>query len=154
MVHVTHDQTEALVLGDRIAVLRAGRVEQVDTPEGIWRRPATTFVARFVGSPAMNLLPADGPVRPYDATDLPDETLIGFRPEATRLGEASGAEGLVERVDVVGEDAYAYVRVGAHVVAARVPAAERPVVGKSERVGVRWPDVHVFDARTGRRRDP
>jgi ABC-type sugar transport system ATPase subunit len=153
-LHVTHDQTEALVLGDRIAVLRAGRVEQVDTPEGIWRRPATTFVARFVGSPAMNLLPADGPVRPHDAPDLPAERLIGFRPEATRLGDANGAEGLVERVDVVGEDAYAYVRVGAHVVAARVPVAERPVVGKPERVGVRWPSVHVFDAATGKRVAP
>jgi ABC-type sugar transport system ATPase subunit len=102
----------------------------------------------------MNLLPADGPVRPCDAPELPDGRLIGFRPEATRLGAATGAEGLVERVDVVGEDAYAYVRVGAHLVAARVPAAERPVVGKSERVGVRWPDVHVFDARTGRRHSP
>jgi sn-glycerol 3-phosphate transport system ATP-binding protein/multiple sugar transport system ATP-binding protein len=60
----------------------------------------------------------------------------------------------VERVDVVGEDAYAYVRVGEHVVAARVPAAGRPAVGRSERVGVRWPDVHVFDAATGKRVTP
>jgi ABC-type sugar transport system ATPase subunit len=151
MLHVTHDQTEALVLGDRIAVLRAGRVEQLDTPEGVWRRPATTFVARFVGSPAMNLLPADGPVRPSDAPEIPDGRLIGFRPEATRLGPATGAEGIVERVDVVGEDAYAYVRVREHLVAARMPAAERPAAGKPERVGVCWPDVHVFDAETGRR---
>jgi ABC-type sugar transport system ATPase subunit len=154
MLHVTHDQTEALVLGDRIAVLRAGRIEQLGTPEAIWRRPATTFVARFVGSPAMNLLPADGPVRPQDAPDPSADQLIGFRPEATRLGGAAGTEGVVERVDVVGEDAYAYVRVGEFLVAARVPAADRPAVGKPERVGVRWPDVHVFHAGSGRRVRP
>jgi hypothetical protein len=67
---------------------------------------------------------------------------------------ATGAAGLVERVEVVGEDAYAYVRVREHLVAARVPAVERPVVGEPERVSVRWPDVHVFDAVTGRRVPP
>jgi multiple sugar transport system ATP-binding protein len=153
MLHVTHDQTEALVLGDRIAVLRAGRVEQLGTPEEIWRRPATTFVARFVGSPAMNLLPAHGPVRPIGAPEPAADLLIGFRPEATRLGAVAGdgADGVVERVDVVGEDAYAYVRVGAHLVVARVPAAARPAVGSPERVCVDWPDVHVFAAGSGRR---
>ena len=63
-VHVTHDQTEALVLGDRVAVLREGVIEQIGPPDEVWRRPETTFVARFVGSPAMNLLPAAGPLCP------------------------------------------------------------------------------------------
>jgi ABC-type sugar transport system ATPase subunit len=149
MLHVTHDQTEALVLGDRIAVLRAGHIEQVGTPDEIWKRPATTFVARFVGSPAMNLLPAGGPLR---VPGVPPERLIGFRPEAVRFG--FGGDGVVERVDVVGEDAYAYVRVGGHLVVGRVRAAERPAVGKPERVGVEAADVHVFDAESGRRVEP
>ena len=58
MIHVTHDQVEAMTLGQRMVVLRAGRIEQVGTPMEIWKRPANTFVAGFIGSPAMNLLPA------------------------------------------------------------------------------------------------
>src|SRR3712207_1910632 len=85
-VHVTHDQTEALVLADRIAVLRAGRVEQLGTPDEIWRTPATVFVARFVGSPAMNLLPADGALLPDGpGPTLPKAWQLGFRPEAVTL---------------------------------------------------------------------
>ncbi|HCT75183.1 MAG TPA: ABC transporter ATP-binding protein [Micromonosporaceae bacterium] len=145
MVHVTHDQTEALVLGDRIAVMRDGLIEQIGTPEQIWREPATTFVARFVGSPAMNLLPGDGPIRPPDMFPEPG-WLIGVRPEAVVLG-GEGVAGLVERVDVVGEDAYVYVRVGEHLVCARVPSRGKP----SGRVTVSVSDVHLFDAATGRR---
>lgn len=145
MVHVTHDQTEALVLGDRIAVMRDGLIEQIGTPEQIWREPATTFVARFVGSPAMNLLPGDGPIRPPDFYPEPG-WLIGVRPEAVVLG-GEGAAGLVERVDVVGEDAYVYVRVGQHLICARVPSRDKP----SGPVTVSVSDVHLFDAATGRR---
>ncbi|MBQ1075812.1 ABC transporter ATP-binding protein [Micromonospora sp. C31] len=158
MVHVTHDQTEALVLADRIAVLRDGRIEQVGTPDEIWRTPATTFVARFVGSPAMNLLPADGPLRP-DGAVVPganqDGTQIGFRPEAVALDAAEGAAATVERVEVVGEDAYAYLALdGGHRIVARVPAARRPGRGAAVRVGVRWADAHVFHAGSGRRYVP
>ncbi|MGN9810110.1 ABC transporter ATP-binding protein [Micromonospora sp. BQ11] len=161
MVHVTHDQTEALVLADRIAVLRDGRVEQVGTPDEIWRTPATRFVARFVGSPAMNLLPADGPVRPTG--DGPPGALatdsgrweIGFRPEAVTLDAAEGAAATVDRVEVVGEDAYAYLTLaGGHPVVARVPAARRPDRATAVRVTVRWADTHVFHADSGLRYDP
>jgi ABC-type sugar transport system ATPase subunit len=160
-VHVTHDQTEALVLGDRIAVLRHGLIEQVGTPDEIWRAPATTFVARFVGSPAMNLLPAEGPLRPPGAPDPSPDRLYGFRPEAVVLASPERDDGVpgdgrvagtVERVDVVGEDAYAYVRLSlGDPVVARVRAVDRPASGDRVGVTVRWPDVHVFDAATGRR---
>ncbi|MGC5021941.1 ABC transporter ATP-binding protein [Micromonospora sp. DT47] len=158
MLHVTHDQTEALVLADRIAVLRDGRIEQVGTPNEIWRTPASTFVARFVGSPAMNLLPAAGPVQP--AGEAPpgagEKGLeIGFRPEAVTLGATDGADATVDRVEVVGEDAYAYLTLaGGQPVVARVPAARRPERGEAVRVGVRWADTHVFDAGSGRRYAP
>ena len=151
-VHVTHDQTEALVLADRLAVLRDGRLEQLGTPDEIWRTPATVFVARFVGSPAMNVVPADGPLVPAGApAALPAGTQLGFRPGAVRLG-GSGTPAAVDRVDVVGEDAYAYLRpaTGGPMVTARVPAASRPSAGEQVRVTVGWPDVHVFDA-AGRR---
>lgn len=149
MVHVTHDQTEALVMGDRIAVMKAGLIEQLGTPEKIWNEPETTFVARFVGSPAMNLLPGDGPVRPPDLPPKPD-CLIGFRPEAVMLGQEGDPPGTVTRVDVVGEDSYVYLSVGDQPVVARMPTAQRPSPGESLPVGVRA--VHIFDAATGRRR--
>ncbi|MFI7644938.1 ABC transporter ATP-binding protein [Micromonospora sp. NPDC049460] len=157
MVHVTHDQTEALVLADRIAVLRAGRIEQVGTPDEIWRTPASTFVARFVGSPAMNLLPAAGVLVPSGTAPVgaAEELEIGFRPEAVTLDAADGTDATVDRVDVVGEDAYAYLTLaGGHPVVARVPAARRPERGAAVRVGVRWADVHVFHADSGRRYAP
>ncbi|PZF99045.1 ABC transporter ATP-binding protein [Micromonospora deserti] len=158
MVHVTHDQTEALVLADRIAVLRDGRIEQVGTPEEIWRAPASTFVARFVGSPAMNLLPAGGPVHPTGAAPpatADDDLQLGFRPEAVTLDAAEGAAATVDRVEVVGEDAYAYLTLaGGQPVVARVPASRRPGRGSAVRVGVRWADVHVFHAGSGRRYRP
>jgi ABC-type sugar transport system ATPase subunit len=156
MVHVTHDQTEALVLADRIAVLRDGRIEQLGTPDAIWHTPASEFVARFVGSPAMNLLPAAGPVTPSGTPPAglagAGELRIGFRPGAVTLGTADGAAAVVERVEVVGEDAYAYLTLaGGEPVVARVPADRRPAKGAAVRVTVRWPDVHVFHAGTGRR---
>ncbi|MGH3390162.1 MAG: ABC transporter ATP-binding protein [Actinomadura sp.] len=153
MVHVTHDQTEAMVLGDRIAVLRDGRLEQVGTPDEIWNRPASTFVARFVGSPPMNLLPGDL------AADLAAGTagagrLIGFRPEAVRLGPAYGAEATVERVDVVGEDAHVHLELRDRPVVARLPAADRPAAGDKVRVAVRPGKVHLFEAASGARVGP
>jgi ABC-type sugar transport system ATPase subunit len=158
MLHVTHDQTEALVLGDRIAVIRDGLVEQVGPPEEIWRRPATTFVARFVGSPAMNLLPADGPIQPVGEpgfTALTAGHQIGFRPEAVRLGHDVGHDdglaGVVERVDMVGEDAYLYVKTTGPLIVARVPARAHPRPGDAVTVSVHWRDTHVFDAHSGRR---
>jgi len=151
MLHVTHDQVEALVLGDRIAVLREGRLEQVATPEEIWHAPASTFVARFVGSPPMNLLPGDGPFRP-PGMDPDAGRIVGFRPEAVVLGALdTGVTAVVERVDVVGEDAYAYLRAGTLPVVARVPASTRPAPGDKVDLTVRWTDQHVFDAATGRR---
>lgn len=150
MVHVTHDQTEALVMGDRIAVMKDGSIEQLGTPEEIWNKPATAFVARFVGSPAMNLLPGDGPVRPPDFYPEPG-WLIGFRPEAVVLGRAGDPLGSVSRVDVVGEDSYVYLSVGGQSVVARVRTANRPHLGAAIRVGVRRSDLHLFDAATGRR---
>jgi ABC-type sugar transport system ATPase subunit len=160
MLHVTHDQTEALVLGDRVAVMRGGRIVQIGTPEEIWRTPRTTFVARFVGSPAMTLLPADGPLRIPGVRPSADR-LVGLRPEAFRISadgataaDGPGAQATVERVEVVGEDAYVYLRAGEHGLTARVLAADRPSPGTAVRVSAEPADVHQFEATTGNRVGP
>ncbi|XVV07060.1 ABC transporter ATP-binding protein [Actinosynnema sp. CA-248983] len=133
MLHVTHDRVEALTLGDRVAVVRDGLVEQVGTPEEVWRRPATQFVGTFVGP--MNVLPGDGPWRA-------DAHRVGFRQEAVRLVD-NGVPGRVARVEVVGEDAYVHLDVSSHPVVARVPTVGRPVVGTEVFLEVK--DLHLFD---------
>jgi len=115
MIHVTHDQVEAMTMADRIVVMRAGRVEQVDTPLNLYNRPANLFVAGFIGAPGMNLWPAEaaqGRVRiaggPEVALALPDGPLtLGLRPQhlvlqgdgplslRVELVEALGAESVV-----------------------------------------------------------
>jgi ABC-type sugar transport system ATPase subunit len=108
-------------------------------------------VARFVGSPPMNLLPGDGPLRPSGMAPDAGRT-VGFRPEAVRIGRSGdGVSATVERVDVVGEDAHAYLRVGTLAVVARVPASARPKAGDEVGLTVRWADEHIFEAGTGRR---
>jgi multiple sugar transport system ATP-binding protein len=129
-VYVTHDQTEALTLGDRIAVLRRGEVLQVGTPRELYERPHNLFVAGFIGSPAMNFLPArraqhclELPVGelelPHDRFRLPQDEaaalVAGFRPEHLQLlaGDAEGREGLVfevraEVVEWLGAELYVY----------------------------------------------
>jgi multiple sugar transport system ATP-binding protein len=149
MVYVTHDQTEALTLGDRVALMREGMVEQVATPDEVWGRPANRFVARFVGSPAMNLLPADGPLRPPGLAVRPGLEL-GVRPEHVRLG-AEGTPAEVTLVEPIGGEAYVHVRVGELEAVARTDAETRPAVGDTVHVSVRPGDVHLFDAQSGKR---
>jgi len=104
-IYVTHDQVEAMGLGDRIAVLNQGRLQQVGTPEEIYHRPANTFVATFVGSPPMNLIHRDG-------------RIIGFRPENIELAKGGASRDDAEvlhshvlRVENLGADRYVYLRV-------------------------------------------
>jgi multiple sugar transport system ATP-binding protein len=81
-VYVTHDQVEAMTLGDRVAVLRKGELQQVDTPRALYERPVNLFVAGFIGSPSMNLLPATAfPAVPLDVPGDPRDLVIGIRPE-------------------------------------------------------------------------
>ncbi len=138
MVYVTHDQTEALTLGDRIAVMREGAIVQVGAPDEVWRSPANRFVARFVGSPGMNIL-ADGEGRE-----------LGIRPEHVRVG-AEGRPAEVILVEPVGSEAYVHVRAGEHVLIARVSAELRPAVGDAVHVDLPRQHVLLFDARTGER---
>jgi ABC-type sugar transport system ATPase subunit len=144
MVHVTHDQTEAMAMGDRVAVMAAGRVLQCDTPAELYARPATTSVARMFGPLPMNLLPAA------------DGVVVGVRPERVRLCPTidTGRMGTVVAAEPAGEECL--VRVLPDGVAtellARLPWAGAPLAG--DRVAVTWrtEDEHRFDAETGERR--
>jgi multiple sugar transport system ATP-binding protein len=111
-IYVTHDQIEAMTLGQRVAVMRDGRIQQVDTPQELYARPANLFVAAFIGSPAMNLVEAElahGQVRfggyaiPLPATDTtPDgQVIAGIRPEA--FEDAAFADPSLPRIDVKAE---------------------------------------------------
>jgi ABC-type sugar transport system ATPase subunit len=158
MVYVTHDQVEALTMGDRVAVLSDGVLQQVGEPDEVYRRPANRFVATFVGSPAMNVLPAEldgdrlraGPFifdRPPGLGDRPVE--IGVRPEHLGL-VPDGAQAVVEVVEVAGNETFIHLDAGGTRLVARVGPEQRPAVGSTVALAVTIPgSVHVFDAETG-----
>ncbi len=138
MVYVTHDQVEAMTLADRIVVLNAGRVEQVGTPEELYERPQSLFVAGFIGSPKMNLIKAD------------DGTTTGIRPEDIVLGSGPH-QGKVAYVEYLGADIYAFIDIGAdELLTVRLARTEMPNVGDDVHYDYPSERVHRFDA-DGRR---
>ncbi|HEY7705989.1 MAG TPA: ABC transporter ATP-binding protein [Gaiellaceae bacterium] len=144
MVHVTHDQVEALTLGDRIAVLDAGRVRQVGTPDEVYSEPADLFVARFLGTPAMNVLASEA-ARPF--LEIPAGTLVGIRPEHVRLA-GEGVPARVDLVEVAGSDAYVFLDSD---LVARVASDARPSEGAEVRVAFDRKGLHLFHEASGRR---
>jgi multiple sugar transport system ATP-binding protein len=145
MVYVTHDQVEALTLGDRIAVLERGLVAQVGTADDIYRRPVDRFVASFVGSPAMNFLPPEACAR----FGLSADGELGVRPEHVRLGEGE-VEGEIAIVEPAGSEAFVHLDAAGSRLVARVPPEDLPEPGARVRVAIRPADVHRFD-RAGKR---
>jgi len=151
IVHVTHDQVEALTLADRILVLEAGVVQQAGTPRELFDTPANTFVAQFIGSPSMNLLPVvDGKVEGTDEVvpGVEGTLTLGVRPTDLALAD----EGLAATVDVVeslGAEALVHCTIGEHSLMAVVKEPVTLAVGDTVywAVGV----VHRFDATTGDR---
>jgi sn-glycerol 3-phosphate transport system ATP-binding protein len=165
-LYVTHDQVEAMTLADRLIVMNAGVAEQIDTPLAVYERPATVFVAGFIGSPAMNLVP--GTVRSGMATlpnGLPtaeapgsDGTpiLIGIRPEHVSLcpAEAEGAFSIeVEAVELLGADSYAHGRLSGDAAPflVRLPGSAPPPPGARLSARVDPAFVHLFHPEDGHR---
>ena len=170
MLYVTHDQLEAMTLGERLVVLRAGRIEQVGPPLEIYRHPRNLFVAGFIGSPAMNFLAASvvsttadallcelaGGARVraavHDDRIRPGESVtVGIRPEHLQPTQATDVElgGTVTVVEPVGEASYAYMEVtGARdgLLVARLGAEAQVAPGMSLRLHADPEHVHVFDA--------
>ncbi len=137
-LHVTHDQDEALALGHRVAVLHEGRVVQVGTPDELWERPASTWIARFVGTPPMNIVRA-----PLPGLEAPDG-IIGFRAEdvTVRPGESSLVFELAERVGAL---RLWHLRAGEDAVIVRAPDGSVPASGTPVRVSVPPAAVRRFD---------
>jgi sn-glycerol 3-phosphate transport system ATP-binding protein len=158
VLYVTHDQAEALGMGDVVVVMNQGRIEQIASPEKLYEHPESLFVARFIGTPPMNLLPLEsGPS--LEGTDhalgfLADGEgqVLGLRPEqleVTRPG--NGIEAVVEAVEYLGADAVLSCRAGRHELSARVPGRLRPQPGESLFLGWKPHAVNLFDAASGRR---
>ncbi len=141
MIHVTHDHVEAMSLGDRVAVLRAGRVVQIDRPAVVYDRPASPFVARLFGAPPMNVLPASLLGGEHVAGT------VGVRAERMSLVPSSEARlrGRVEEVDNLGADVVVQVRTDQHLVRVRVDRSSEAAIGDD--VGIWFDDaaVHHFD---------
>ncbi len=153
VVYVTHDQTEAMSMADQVVLLNQGRVEQAGTPRALYARPATTFAARFIGTPPMNLVALDGAGRiaGSEVASGVQAAQLGVRPEAITLA-ADGIPAVVKSVEYLGADLVLRCAVGREVLLVR--AAGGHVATPGERVHLRWsPDeAHGFGA-DGRRID-
>jgi sn-glycerol 3-phosphate transport system ATP-binding protein len=161
---VTHDQVEAMTLAQRMIVMNAGRVEQMGTPDEVYHRPATTFVAGFIGSPPMNLIAgrADGSrftaggqvLALASAAPRSGDLLLGLRPEHTELS-SSGSAGWamqVEALEMLGAERLVYGRVGGAPFTVRLDATiAPPQVGQTVSLSARGEHLHWFDAATMRR---
>jgi multiple sugar transport system ATP-binding protein len=143
MIYVTHDQTEAMTLADTIVVMNAGRIEQVGAPLELYRSPRNRFVARFIGSPRMNMLPG-GLIGDLMAAE------VGVRPEHVSVSADSehGVAGRIAMVEHLGSDLFAHVDVpgaGERMVA-RLPATETIAIGRKVSLGFDRAHLHRFDA--------
>jgi multiple sugar transport system ATP-binding protein len=178
-VYVTHDQVEAMTMGDRVAVLKDGLLQQCDTPRRMYDHPDNVFVAGFIGSPAMNLLDVslvDGGVKVGNSTvAVPREDLanahsksvtVGVRPEDLSLAsEGQGIPVVVDVVEELGADAYIYGTAQVHQhhdadeptdaperpFIARVDGRQPPRKGETVHLAPKEGHIHVFDADTGQR---
>jgi multiple sugar transport system ATP-binding protein len=164
-VYVTHDQTEAMALGDRIAVMSHGVIEQLGTPREIYDRPASVFVADFIGSPPMNLLtfndslePGRGSVRvgqAYISVPAPREAIpardliLGVRPEHVRLNDGARLRGEVFGTEYLGTTQIVTVTTSHGMVKARLASTLKVSIG--DQVGLEFrPDrISLFDAGSG-----
>jgi ABC-type sugar transport system ATPase subunit len=156
VIHVTHDQVEALTLADRILVLHQGVVQQVGTPRELFDTPANTFVATFIGSPSMNLFQAQGRGATTVIEGVEGEAdlaadgpfTLGVRPTDLTLGDGP-LTATVDVVESLGAEALVHLRLGEQDLVAQV--AEPVSVRVGEEVGVRFTCVHRFHRDTGLR---
>ena len=172
-VYVTHDQVEAMTMGDRVAVLKGGKLQQFASPTELYDRPANLFVAGFIGSPAMNLLDAsltDGgvqigtvslPITPAQSAAAKErrltEVTVGLRPEALEVNtEGDGIPVQIDLVEELGSESYVYAHVdresGDAVELVARSAERRPGrIGETVALRMSGETVHVFDPGTGER---
>ncbi len=166
MVYVTHDQEEAMSLGDRVVVLKDGLMQQVAAPREVYGRPANRFVAGFVGTPTMNMLEGSLAAQPgrmvftADALQLegfaqawstlgttgPLRCVLGFRPEHVRLGTPGGAQAVVEAVEHYGDRMDVMLKIGSHRMVARTGPDVSLREGASTTLSIDLQHAHLFEA--------
>jgi multiple sugar transport system ATP-binding protein len=159
-IYVTHDQVEAMTMGDRIAIMNAGILQQVGTPGEIYDHPANLFVAGFIGSPTMNFVPvtmsngtakASGFEVKLPKPVAPGKGTLGFRPEAATDRIVDPANTLEMKVDVVerlGSDQFLYGQVGGDSITARVDPKMKVEAGDTVKLGLDTRTLHLFEAET------
>jgi multiple sugar transport system ATP-binding protein len=158
-IYVTHDQVEAMTMGDRIAIMNDGVLQQVGTPGEIYDHPANLFVAGFIGSPTMNFVPVtvqDGSARASGfEVKLPKPVdsqrgILGFRPEAVtnRLQNGTAMQMKVDVVERLGSDQFLYGQVGGDTVTARVDPRMSVGVGETVQLGLDTRSLHLFNSET------
>jgi multiple sugar transport system ATP-binding protein len=162
MIYVTHDQLEAMTLSDRIVVMSSGVVQQIGAPAEVYRQPANRFVAEFIGTPAMNMIPgelreaagttrfeADGialPV-PAGASARSRDVLLGIRPEDIRLGGPGNVTARVVVAELAGAEKYVYLDIAGTQVIARTDADQPVQAGETVDLQFRPDRLHLFDGR-------
>jgi len=160
VVYVTHDQTDAMSMADRIILIRGGRIEQEGTPDALYDRPASTFAASFIGTPPMNLLAlADGVEGATLAgSEIPvldgpgGDFVFGIRPEHVVLStDDHGVRATLTAADYLGADTIVSARIGSQQLLARVPGRFRVAPDQAARLSWAAENVHLFDRTTGLR---
>jgi multiple sugar transport system ATP-binding protein len=169
-VYVTHDQVEAMTMGHRITVMRAGKVQQVGTPQEVYARPANVFVAQFIGTPPMNLWPgrvSESMLRTSSfALPIPErlrpllhegqQVIGGIRPEHVRHASEQGSatsvtvQATVEIVEPIGHESIVYARAGSEPLASIFDPSVTPRAGDVIEMRIDTEVLHVFDAGTER----
>jgi len=148
-IYVTHDQVEAMTMGDRIVVMNHGVLQQAGTPEELYTAPRNLFVAGFIGSPAMNLVPAE------ILNGGGSGRIAGFRPEHVKVGEARGdvvrCAGRVEVREYLGDEQLVHVSVKDTSILAKLPVEERIAPGQDLALSIPREKIHLFDAESGER---
>ncbi len=177
MIYVTHDQMEAMTMGDRIVVMKDGVVHQIDTPLNLYNFPVNKFVAGFIGSPAMNFMTGtlrrenglifdEGNIKltiPEDYQDklakyLDRQLILGIRPEdindahfAEHVKNPAYVETLLEVVEPMGNEFFLYLNTGKHQLVARISEKNELVVGQNAKLVFKMEKAHFFDAETEKR---
>ncbi|MEO1284051.1 MAG: ABC transporter ATP-binding protein, partial [Pseudomonadota bacterium] len=151
MVYVTHDQTEAITMADQVVLMNAGRIEQVASPQEIYKSPATPFAARFIGTPPMNLLPpAAFTSAPADASD---DLLVGLRPERLSLSETGNLHCTVTSSEFLGADTLVALDASGHAILAKLSGNLSFSVGQTAHLSAALEDIHLFRNSTATRLD-
>ncbi|MBY4892456.1 sn-glycerol-3-phosphate ABC transporter ATP-binding protein UgpC [Rhodobacteraceae bacterium N5(2021)] len=163
MVFVTHDQVEAMTMADRIVIMKDGHIQQIGTPAQVYHSPANTFVAQFIGAPAMNLLPVEstgsgvqlknGHVVEIPGISVPKggEVHLGVRPEDLTAEAETFLSGTVSVAEPLGSETLVYVDVDGMELTATASGRTPPKPGETINLGFSAETVHPFDAATGQR---